>query len=103
MSANWIFPLTRQTFEAPCTVEIGHTAESLFAHVVIDGDFEIRPGDRVLVQNAPKETPFGYRITLARRATIIRAGLIERLWTQFCGNFELTELYDVSFTNRRAL
>lgn len=103
MSANWIFPLMRHTFEAPCTVEIGHTAESLFAHVVIDGDFEIRPGDRVLVQNAPKETPFGYRITLARRATIIRAGLIERLWTQFCGNFELTELYDVSFTNRRAL
>jgi len=55
------------------------------------------------VQNAPKETPFGYRITLARRATIIRAGLIGRLWTRLCGNFELTELYDVSFTNRRAL
>ena len=103
MSANWLFPLTSQTFEAPCTVEIGHTAESLFAHVVIDGDFEMRPGDRVMVQNAPEETPFGYRVTLARRATIIRAGLIGRLWTRFCGAFELNELYDVSFTNRRAL
>jgi hypothetical protein len=29
--------------------------------------------------------------------------LLERLWTRFCGNFELTELYDVSFTDRRAL
>jgi hypothetical protein len=103
MTASWIFPLTRQTFQAPCTVEIGHTAESLFAHVEIEGDFEIRPGDRVLVQDAPTETPFGYRIAVARRATIIRAGLIERLWTRLCGNFELNELYDVSFTNRRAL
>lgn len=100
---NWLLPLTRQTFEALCTVEIGHTAESLFAHVEIEGDFEMRPGDRVLVQNAPTETPFGYRITVERRATIIRAGFIERLWTRFLGNFELTELYDVSFTNRRAL
>jgi hypothetical protein len=103
MTASWIFPLTRQTFQAPCTVEIGHTAESLFAHVEIEGDFDIRPGDRVLVQDAPTETPFGYRIAVARRATIIRAGLIERLWTRLCGQFELNELYDVSFTNRRAL
>ena len=54
MSTNWIFPLTRQTFDAPCVVEIGHTAESLFAHVEIDGDFEIRAGDQVLVQDAPE-------------------------------------------------
>lgn len=103
MKTDWLFPLTRQSFDAPCRVEIGHTAESLFAHVEIDGDFEMRPGDRVLVQNAPTETPFGYRITVARRATIIRAGLLERMWTRFCGQFELNELYDVSFTNRRAL
>lgn len=100
---TWLLPLARQTFDARCTVEIGHTAESLFAHVEIEGDFDIRPGDRVLVQNAPTEAPFGRRITVERRATIIRAGLLERLWTRVLGNFELTELYDVSFTNRRAL
>jgi hypothetical protein len=103
MTSKWRQTLTRQTFEAPCTVEIGHTAESLFAHVEIEGDFDIRPGDRVLVQDAPAEAPFGYRIKVARRATIIRAGLLEQLWTRFCGNFELNELYDVSFTKRRAL
>lgn len=103
MKFNWRPILIRETFEAPCTVEIGHTAESLFAHVEIDGDFEIRPGDRVLVQDAPAEAPFGYRVKVARRAMIIRAGLIERLWTRFCGTFEINELYDVSFTKRRAL
>jgi hypothetical protein len=103
MKTNWIGALARQTFEAPCTVEIGHTAESLFAHVEVEGDFDIQPGDRVLVQDAPTQTPFGYRIKVARRATIIRAGLLERLWTRFWGNFELNELYDVSFTDRRAL
>jgi hypothetical protein len=103
MKSVWRPTLIRETFEAPCTVEIGHTAESLFAHVEIEGDFEIRPGDRVLVQDAPSDAPFGYRIKVARRATIIRAGLIERLWTRFCGNFEINELYDVSFTKRRAL
>jgi hypothetical protein len=102
-SHELVAPHHRQTFEAPCRVEVGHTAESLFAHVEIDSDFDMRPGDRVLVKNAPTETPFGYRVTVERRATIIRAGLIERLWTRFLGNFELTELYDVSFTNRRAL
>jgi hypothetical protein len=38
--------LTRQTFEAPCTVEIEHSPESLHAHVVIEGDVEMQPGDR---------------------------------------------------------
>jgi hypothetical protein len=103
MNTDWLLPLTRQRFDAPCTIEIGHTAESLFAHVEIEGDFEMRPGDRVLVLDAPTETPFGYRVTLARRAIVIRAGLVERLWTRLCGQFEITELYDVSFTNRRAL
>ena len=34
---------------------------------------------------------------------ITRAGLPERVWTRFAGNFELGELYDVSFTDRRRL
>ena len=45
----------------------------------------------------------GERIFVRRKATITRAGLPERLWTRLAGNFELTELYDVSFTERRRL
>ena len=96
-------PLFRRRFEAPCTVEIEHSPESLHAHVEILGDFVVQPGDEVLVHDAPTDVPYGEKITVERTATIIRAGLFERIWTRFIGNFELTELYDVSFTERRRL
>ena len=95
--------LTRQNFEAPCTVEIEHSPESLHAHVVIEGDIEMQPGDQVLVHDAPTDAPHGERIVVRRTATVIRAGLLERAWTRLAGNFELTELYDVSFSERRRL
>ena len=95
--------LRRQTFESPCTVEIERSAETLEAHVVIDGDYDLRPGDEVLVRDPPTNPPFGERIIVRRMATITRAGLPERIWTRLAGNFELGELYDVSFTERRRL
>jgi hypothetical protein len=98
-----LHPLLRQTFEVPCSVEIEHSAESLHAHVEIEYDIEIQPGDEVLVHDAPTDVPYGERVVVRRMATVIRAGLLERLWTRFTGNFELTELYDVSFTERRRL
>ncbi len=100
---SWLRSLARQTFEAPCTVEIEHSPESLHAHVEILGGFVAEPGDEVLVHDAPTDVPYGETVTVTRTATIIRAGSIERLWTKFAGNFELTELYDVSFTERRRL
>jgi len=96
---NWF----RQTFEAPCTIEIEHSAESLHAHVEIKSDFDIQPGDRVLVHGAPAHVAFGEDLVISRTATIVRAGALERLWTRFAGNFELLELYDVSFSQRRRL
>ncbi len=95
--------LRRRTFEAPCVVEIERSAETLEAHVVIDSDYSIRPGDEVLVRDPPTDAPFGERIVVRRTATITRAGLPERVWTRIAGNFELGELYDVSFTDRRRL
>jgi hypothetical protein len=95
--------LFRRTFEAPCTVEIEHSPESLHAHVVIEGEIEMQPGDQVLVHDAPSDAPHGERILVRRTATVIRAGLLERAWTRLAGNFELTELYDVSFSERRRL
>ena len=100
---NFLFALGRRRFEFPCTVEIEHSSESLHAHVEIDGDFVIEPGDEVLVLDAPTDIPFGGKITERRTAIITRAGALERLWTRWTGDFELTELYDVSFTERRIL
>jgi hypothetical protein len=95
--------LRRERFELPCTVEIEHTPRSLHAHVEIGGDFVVRPGDEVLVKDAPTDVPFGDRMKVRRTAVVTRASLLERAWTRFAGNFELTELYDVSFTERRRL
>ena len=94
--------LGRQRFEFPCTVEIENTQESLHAHVEIEG-FTVEPGDEVQVIDAPERPPFGDRIVVRRKAVVIRASAWERMWTRLLGNFELTELYDVSFTERRFL
>ncbi|GJD94612.1 hypothetical protein [Methylobacterium iners] len=98
--SGWI---GRETIEVPCTVEIEQTPESLHAHVTLDAAFEIEPGDEVQVHGAPTSVPYGERIVVQRTATITRAGKLERLWTKLAGHFELTELYEVSFSERRRL
>jgi hypothetical protein len=91
----------RTSFEVPCTVEIEQTAESLHAHVVLDGDIEIRPGDEVTVHDAPTDIAFGERIVVRRTATVVRANLIDQIRARVQGYLELTELYEVSFSNGR--
>lgn len=95
--------LSRRQFEVPCTVEIENTAQSLHAHVEIDGDYLIEPGDEVQVIDAPERPPFGEKIVVRRTAIVTRAGAFERAFTKLLGHLELTELYDVSFTERRFL
>jgi hypothetical protein len=84
-------------------VEIENTPESLHAHVTIDGDFKAEPGDEVQVIDAPDKPPFGEKIVVRRTAVVTRASTLERMLTKVLGNLELTELYDVSFTERRFL
>ena len=45
----------------------------------------------------------GSEMLTRRTATVTRAGRIERLWTKLAGHLELTELYEVSFSERRKL
>ena len=71
--------------------------------MTLDATFEIEPGDEVQVHDAPTSVPYGERLVVRRTATITRAGILERLWTRFAGHFELTELYEVSFSERRRL
>nr|WP_244593962.1 hypothetical protein [Rhodoblastus sphagnicola] len=93
----------RRRFEVPCTVEIENTADSLHAHVELDGDFILAPGDEVRVINPPERPPYGERIVARRRAIVTRASALGQLWTRLAGNLELTELYDVSFSEKRSL
>lgn len=89
-------------FDVGCTIEIEQTGESLHAHVSLDGDVEIRPGDEVTIHGAPVRIAFGDTVNLRRTATVVRAGALKRLMTHVAGYLELTELYDVSFSDGRA-
>lgn len=89
-----------RTFEVPCTVDVEHSFDSLHAYVELEG-IEVGPGDEVLVHDAPTEVPFGERIVVQRRATVVRAGWLKRLWTRLTARLELTELYEVGFSSWR--
>jgi len=95
--------LTRRRVEVPCTIDIEHTERSLHAHVELDGELALQPGDRVHVHGAPIRVRFGDKMILRRSATVERAGWVERQWTRFAARFELSELYEVSFTQGRLL
>ena len=84
----------------PCTVELSNTAETLHAHVELDG-IEVGPGDEVLVHDAPFIVAFGEHTIYQRSATVSRASWFARVWTRLCSRFELTALYEVSFSPDR--
>lgn len=84
----------------PCTITVAHDADNLEAHVELDG---VTPGagDRVLVHGEAVRLSFGQRVVLRREATVTRATVIEKLLTLAKARFELTELYEISFSGRR--
>ena len=86
----------RETVEVTCLIDIEQTPASFHAYAVPEG-VDIRPGDRVTVHDVPTDVAFGDRVACLRRATVVRAGLLERAWTRFAGMFEITELYEVGF------
>ena len=92
----------RRSFDVPCTVEIEQTSETLHAHVMLDGDIDIRPGDEVRVHDAPTDIGFGERIVVRRTATVVRGSALDRIRARIEGYLELTELYEVSFSDGRA-
>ena len=95
--------MIRTREQVGCTVAIELTQRDCFAHVEMDGDPVIRPGDRVRVSGDPVRLQFGESVRLRRTATITRATLAERLWTRAGAYLGLTELYEVSFSPGRAV
>ncbi len=90
----------RRGVEVPCTVDIEQSFDSLHAYVELEG-VEVGPGDEVLVHDAPTEVGYGERVVCERRATVVRAGPLGRLWAKITGLLELTELYEVGFSSWR--
>ncbi len=91
----------RATEEVDCTIEIENTFESLHAHVELHDAAPIEAGDEVLVHGDPIRVGYGEKVTLERRATVTRAGPVSRMLTKLAAQFEITELYEVSFSSGR--
>jgi hypothetical protein len=87
----------RRAVVVPCNVEIANTAEALHAHVFLHG-LEVEAGDAVLVHDAPTEVAFGEALSCHRSATVSRASWLDKLWVRLSSRFELTTLYEVSFS-----
>lgn len=94
-------PENAREFTVGCTITVSHTWESLEAHVELDGDVKTEIGDRITVHGAAVAVPFGETIQIERLATVRRASSLQKLWTRITAFFELTELYEVSFSPGR--
>jgi uncharacterized Zn finger protein len=88
----------KKTENVDCTIRVQNTWEALQAHVELDGDIKIQPGDEVIVHGERVVVPYGQSIELRRTATVIRAGAIERAWTRLTGDLEFMELCEFSFS-----
>ena len=87
--------------DIPCRVAVEQSEAFFHAHVELDGDVPIYPGDKVRVHGDPIVVRFGQSVTIERMATVTRAGPLHRALTRLAAYFELTELYEVSFTSGR--
>ena len=87
-----------RTYEVDARIEVSHTFDSLHAHVELDGDQVIEPGDEVTVHGDKIVVPYGTEIVLHRRATLVKAGPIKRTWTRLTGDLEFMELCEFSFS-----
>ncbi|MBI1386054.1 MAG: hypothetical protein GC150_14205 [Rhizobiales bacterium] len=97
------WPGSGTTFDVACTVEVSNTFDSLHAHVVLDGDVPLEPGDEVLVHGERIIVPYGKTAVIRRNATIFRAGWLERTWTRLTGDLEFMELCEFSFSAEKKL
>ncbi len=94
-------PRRPRSFDVSCCVRVSHTFEDLSAHVELDGDVRVEPGDRVLVHGAPINPPYGETRVERRRATVTRASWLERAWLRLTGDLACLSLLEVSFSDRR--
>jgi hypothetical protein len=89
----------RHRFDTGCTVEVAHNFADLHAHVLLDGDVALGPGDRVQVHGRRIVVPFGGALTERRTATVTRARPWERVLTRVKARLALTELYEIGFSS----
>jgi len=90
-----------RSFDVGCTITVEQSPDHFHAHVELDGDVEIQPGDKVRVHGDPIQIKFGQSVVVERAATVTRATAVERALTRVAAYFDLKELYEVGFTPGR--
>ena len=93
--------IAARSFDTPCRILVEQSPQHFHAHVELEGDVELQPGDKVRVHGAPISVPFGQSATFERAATVTRAGPLTRAVTRLAAYFDLKELYEVSFNPGR--
>jgi hypothetical protein len=86
------------TFDVDCTVRVSHRFEDLSAHVELDGNPAMHPGDEVMVHGVAPRPRYGEVLTERRRATVTRASWFKRTWVRLTGDLECLTLFDFGFT-----
>ncbi|MFN3424320.1 MAG: hypothetical protein ACK40C_06405 [Novosphingobium meiothermophilum] len=89
--------MARRAFDVPCRIAVEQSEAHFHAHVELEGDLPVHPGDRVFVHGDPIRVAFGQSAVIERMATVVRAGPLLRGWTRLIAYLGLTELYEVSF------
>lgn len=87
--------------DTTCTVTVRHTDETLEAHVELHNGLLPDVGDKITVYGAPIAVDYGREITFTRPASLVRGNALDRAWIKIRSLFELTELYEVSFSTGR--
>lgn len=90
----------RRVVSTMCTITVRHTEETLEAHVELDDGLLPDTGDRITVFGAPVHVEYGSTLQLRRDAHLIRGTVLDKAWMRLKSLFDVSELYEVSFTPR---
>jgi hypothetical protein len=93
-------PRRGRSFDVDCRVRVAHTFDDLSAHVELEGDVTLGPGDRVVVHGPAVSPAYGEVRVERRRATVTRASWLSRAWTRLTGDFACLSLLEVNFSDR---
>ena len=82
------------------SLDMSNTWEDLYAHVELEG-VDIGPGDAIQLHQVPFDLPYGQKRRVNGKATYLKASSLKRWFIRTFSRFEITMLYEVSFSSTR--
>jgi hypothetical protein len=82
------------------SLDMANTWDDLYAHVELEG-VDIGPGDAVKLHNAPVNLPYGQKRQFTGKASYFKASSFKKWFITTFSRFEITMLYEVSFSSTR--